>query len=919
MYETLIKFYRSEDKKTKLNNHKTKLFYGVIPKLIFISLGLFSLTATTIAQGRNPPVYRSNFTHRKAFRQEIARLEITVERKGQTPLPMTMVPRVRKDDLIKVRMLDEPINGIRPDESFWNWTLAVAFVNPSRNKKEEEAVSREIHFKQDGWYREHLFKVPYDSQPVFFLYPKPKYRKKIKKLINKNFTQIRKIGEKTLEIAGAYAHISMFLNELQEVINRDQYRGFNNYNFGRNNQNNDVFFRNEIVERLAQSFNIRLPNCWDSRGRVRSNSNNFVNRAQCVARNVRLEDFDVSIGKMIQQGGLFAATRLIEKFPQLAYWINVAALAIDFILKVTRKSPLRIIPTIASTQGNNRLNNRSRSNRSNNLRRPPPTKKIRLYAEKPPTDIDFVTAFPIVLHKWQPEPDPEVISLPIPSLMEPCLHIGQNILKNTDITYDWLRDPFARDFRLIMSAENGFSKEFYLTKNVGMSGWQLMLNQQDLRAFPKVKMKIESKIVATRGFNQIESKKFILPLAGGGTWEIPTNSLNKFSIGGKRRITIKNTMGNTGCLESVKYKPSFGGEFTFTANSNTNPLKFSLDGGEAWFDIDTTHFKPGQGTLEFRTYGSRQPQNIRVKLYPSPPEITKLNAHKGDNKIYIEGKRINQIKSLTIEGKKARPINLKRPPNNSQTNGAMVFIFQNRNDLILSKNVSIKLQLDAGRTFTYPNNFPVRPARPAIYTAKNNEIEAVVINSTGKSTPQFDLSKYPIASVDTQQMYVAVKTILTDYDFKTENLSIETKIENGQVGRNALPRTKFEVLDPANLKINFLFNGKYQQFLAGRRLQFRIKDKIRGNSNWHTIKQTFVRTPTIDSINCLNEKCKITGKGLDYIGQISIDGGKVWLPPLQVQSTPDGISSITISGVKDKDLLRIKLRDFPNTEGLVIK
>ena len=899
----------------------------MIPKLIFISLGAFFLTFPAIAQTYNQFTYQSSYTQRKAFRQEIARLEITVERAGQIPLPMTMVPRVRKHDLIRVRMLDEPINGIRPNESFWDWTLVVAFVNPSRNKREEEGVSREIYFKRDGWYQEHLFKVPYDSQPVFFLYPKPKYRKKIKKLINKNFSQIKKIGEKTLEIAGAYAHIGMFLNELQKVTNRDQYGfgggGYNNYGFGGNNQKNDVFFRQEIVERLAQSFNIRLPNCWSGGGfgsYNSSNSNNFVNRAQCVARNVRLEDFDISIGKMIQQGGLFAATRLIEKYPQLAYWINVAALAIDFILKVTRSSPLRIVPTMASTGGSNQQNNYNNSYGSGQSRpKIPPQQKISLYADKPPTDIDFVTAFPIVLHKWQPEPDPEVITLPKPSLMEPCLHIGQNILKNTDLTYDWLRDPFARDFRLIMTSENGFSKEFYLTKNMGMSGWQLMLNPQDVQAFPKVKMRIESKIIATRGFNQIESKKFVIPLAGGGKWEVPVASLTGFSVGGRRRVVIRNTMGSVRCLQSVKYRPSFGGEFTFVANSVSNPLRFNELGTEAWFDIDTTHFQPGQGSLEFRAYGNdQQPQTKQVNLYAGPPKITKLEIHKGDNKITVIGDKIGQIKTLNVDGKLAQPDNSQQ--NNGQPNNSKkVFVFQNPSDIILTNQVLIEATLEGNRIYKYPDSFPVLPARPAIKANEKHEIEATVVeNVDSNNTNNFDLSKYPVVSINTKGLTVAVKTTLADYGFKAENISIETKIENGQVGQGTLPQPKFEVLDQFNLRIGFEFNQQNKQFLAGRRLQFRIKDTVRGNSNWYTIKQTFIRIPKIDSINCQSGNCKITGKGLDYIGQISTDGGKVWQPPLQVQPTQGGKSSMTIQGAQDRKLIRIKLRDFPNTEGLLL-
>ena len=864
--------------------------------------------------------YPNGFRGKRAFQQEIARLEITVEREGQTPLPISLVPRVEKGDLLRVKMLDEPINGIRPEESFWDWTLVVGFVNPSRNEVEQESVSREIRFKRDGWYREHLFKVPYDSQPVFFLYPKGKYRKKIKKLIGKNFSQIKKIGEKTLEIAGAYAQIGLFLNELQRTINQNPYGGFGGYNaYGNGSPFGEQFIKNQIVERLAQSFNIALPSCWTNGGGY-TQSNDFVGRAQCVAKNVRLEDFDLSVGKLLQQGGLLAATKLIERYPQLAYWINVAAAAADLILKILQKTPLRIVPTMAQAriniQNNNQYNNGNDQNRS----AMPIQEKISLFAEKPPTDTDFVTAFPIVLHKWQAEPDPEVISLPVPSLLEPCLHMGQNVLKNTDLSYDWLRDPFARDYKLIMSAENGFSREFWLTKNRGMSGWMLNLNPQDTQAFPKVKMNLEAKIIATRGFSQIESKKFSIPISGGGKWEIPIESLTKFSVGGKRRVIIKNTQGSTRCLQSVKYRPSFGGEFTFTSNAAANPLQFNSSGTEAWFDIDTTHFQAGQGTIELRAYGNQQAQTEQVKLFAKEPEITKLYAHRGDNKVTIEGERIEQIKMLNIDGKTAQLVpdqNGQNNPNNQTGSNRKVFVFQNASDKILTNRVAIEMVLEAARIHKAPRRFKVLPSRPNIDANEKNEIEAIVLTNENNPTG-FDLTAYPVVPVDTQKMTVAVKSTLADYSFKAENLLIETRIENGQVGQEALPQSTFEVLDTFNLRIGFQFNQQSQQFLAGRRLQFRIKDRQRGDSDWYSIKQTFVRIPKIDSITCNGEECKITGTGLDYIGQVSTDGGNVWQPPLQVQPTPNGKSFMSINGVKDKKLARIKLRDFPNTEGLPI-
>ncbi len=910
---------------------KITLVIGIRNRLILFLFKSLFLLFLLIANGYTQtyqPAYTNGVQAKKAFQQEIVRVEITVERSGKIPVPITQVPRIQKDDLLRLKLLDEPINGIRPEESLWDWTLVVAFINPSRNEVEHESVSREVNFKREGWYREHLFKVPYDSQPIFFLYPKSKYRKKVQKLISKNFGEIQKIGEKTLEIAGAYAQIGIFLNELQGVINQNPYgyggysgySGYSSYGgfggYGSSSRFGPDFIQNQLVERLAQSFNIALPSCWRG-GSGYAQTNDFVGRAQCVAKNVRLEDFDLSVGRMLQQGGLLAATKLVEKYPQLAYWINVAAAAADLILKILKKTPLKIVPTMAisvnDARNNYNQNNQYNSYDPNRNRAPMPPDKISLFAEAAPTDGGFLTAFPIVLHKWQAEPDPGLISLPVPSLMEPCLHIGQNILKNTDLSYDWLRDQFSRDFKLIVTADNGFSKEFPLTKNLGFSGWMVNINPQDLQAFPKVRMNLEAKIVATRGFNQIESGKFSIPISGGGQWEVSTDSIREFSVGGKRRVVIKNTMGSCRCLESVRYKPSFGGEFTFIAGASSNPLRFTENGTEAWFEIDTTHFQPGQGNLEFRAYGNdQQPQSISFNLYPGPPEITKVLVHKGDKQITVEGAGIEQIKSMRINGKIANllTVNQGQPPTKK------TFTFQNPNDLILSNSVSIDMQLDGERLYVYPESLAVLPSRPAIESYERGEVEAIIVGASAKS--QFNLSGYPVVPIDTKVMTAAVKTTLTDYGFRTENVNIETRIENGAPGQNLPLRPKFEVLDSFNMRIEFSFDESHRQLLAGRRLQFRITDGVRGDSDWYTLKQAFIRIPKIESVLCQRDECTLSGVGLDYIGQISIDGGNVWQPPQQVQITPNGKSFMQVPKAAKKSLIKIKLRDFPNTEGLDI-
>lgn len=1212
-----------------------------------------------------------------AFRQEIMRMEINVTRGAQT-LPITQVPRVQRGDVIKMKLLDEAVGGIRPSDSLWDWTFLVAFVNPNRRAVISEtgksdkgsAVSQEIQFKKTGWYKQYSFPVPYDSQPVFFLYPRPKYRDKILKVVTRNYNEVRKLGEKTIEIAGAYANISSFLNELQFVLHQSQmsryynpnplgnaatnpysgttgyssygstgstynpygtssstYNPYNPYNPTTPNNTkpttppkpdipfNYNLFVERSIERIARSFNIALPSCWgngaggggfgSSYGNYGSsgssygnygnsnygsygssagfssfgygNNNNLNNfgyavnqelfmRAQCVAKNIRLEDFDLSVASMIQQGGIMAATYLRDKYPQLAYWINLAAAAIDFIVKVFQKAALRIVPSIvqasdggsgysgsgsyssgSSSSYNSGSYNGGTSPYQTNYATPggspggytptasatapaPVPVKLSLYAESQPDTNEFVTAYPVVVHKWQQEPDPEVISIPPPVLAEPCLHVGVNLLKNTMIGDDPEADTFTKDFKLVMSAANGFKKEFPLKKNSGLGGWELNLTKEDLTAFPKVEMKLDSQITGVRGFNEIKSPVFTLPLSLGGSYEIAPEARKAFAVGGKRIVSIRNPLGGCQCIQAVIYKPDFGGQFVFEANARDrmNQLQYSPDGREVFFEIDATTFQPGGGQLILVTYGG-ETLTANIELYPLPPNITNVKMARGDSQAIITGERLEQLQSVKINGRRAtvvgntlsgrsgagtrqntfvsgngngnsgsggsynqpnnqsqyggypnqpmtqnqtpnynqngvypnqsnnqsnypapnsnpnqtpnnyqnnnQPMNsppnqsvspdqtnqpnqsmippMQTPPNAynqpnsypasgnqntypnqvnngspnaypnsgnqngypnqppSQTGGNNFYnaatnqtaaqnldhlsvplganerlvVFDDLNNRLTENYIQLELGLGDDRTFPLAKTFPAAASRPAIAVDASREIAAQVVGENGAPSALLSVEslKSLVLPLNTDKLSVSVRNSLTDYDFKVENLSIETRLENsftatgsggltsysGYIGGSytgsETVKTTFEVLDWKNLRIDFSITEQTQKMLGGRRIQFRIRDRERGDSDWYTIKQTFVRTPQIEAVRCTNEMagmCELSGRGVDYIAKVSVDGGLSWSPDgantLQAKAEENGKMTVMIPHYANKKLLLIKLRDFPQMPGLII-
>ncbi len=949
----------------------------------------------TINQPNNTNNYMANSS---TFKQEIARLEINVVRAGRPPLSITQVPRLEKDDILKVRLLDEAVNSMKPDQSNFDWTFLVAFINPGHNDQSGRMVSEEINFKKRGWYKEYSFAVPYDSQPIFFLYPKPQYRSKILNLIKKNQEDIKKIGEKTIEIADAYAKIGGFLNELQGVVNRNYYRslysnnsgGYNNYNggiygnnFGTNSRAADSLVTEQAIERIARSFNIQLPSCWggntyggggggggyynngvnnggynnnNAGGNYNNNNNNYggynqfgsgqgndlMGRVQCVARSVKIEDFDISVGRMLQQGGIFAASQLAQKYPQIAFWINIAAAALDFIIKITNKAPLKIVPTVVTSNENTGIVNTGMANlgMANTFADAPI--KISLFAETQPNDNGFVTAYPLVFHKWQPQADPNLINLPMPVLMDSCLHAGQNIIRTTDVVNDWMTDAFTKDFQLTIYSPNGFQKDFPLKKNVGFGGWDLTLTKEDLNVIPKINMQLAGKITGKRGFNRIQSPDFNVAITPINGWTVELNSQKSFTVGGKRVITLTNQNGNCRCLETVVYKPAFGGEFVF----DSKRLMYSPDNKDVSFEVDTANFPSSVGQLELRQYGGDS-INLNLNLYPAPPNVTNVKVAKGDTQATIIGERIEQVKAILVNGKRAIfkveagleymnsqiPASKNQPSTTIQPMNAVpttslserTFVFENSAQWQDSNNVILELELDDQRIVKQPNMFAVSAARPVIATNEAKEVEAFAINRqiTNLKSP-IDVNNLPIFPIETAEIGVNIQNALTDFDFKIENLSIETRIENTQTNPLQASDIGFEVLDWRSIRLNIQLSDSAKKLLGGRRIQFRISDTKRGTSDWYSIKQTFVRMPQGLTVKCLNKQCELKGKGIGYIQQVSLDDGKTWFP-----SEPTGlVSKVAENGVEfamipspltGKKSLKIKLRDFPISEGLIMQ
>lgn len=569
-----------------------------------------------------------NFSAKSPFKLEIARLEASVYRPGEEPLPLSQVPRLNQGDVLKVKIANEAVNGIMPHQSKWDWTLLVAFINPSRNNGNSETLSQEIRLRDSGWYNDNFFTVPYDSQPMIFLYPKPKMRSKILELVEKRPDDIRQMGEKVIEISSAYAHISSFLTQVQFMMANP------NYNNG---------LLEQSIEGMARTFDIQMPSCWRSYSSYGggygyssesysgssygnySGYNNLAARAQCLSRNVRVEDLNYSVGRMLQQGGLVALNQLRKAHPEISKWIALAAIAVDFFMKITRRTAIRIIPAVVSTPENpifvqngysprnyytpNTNSYQATATRSNFAQaNTGEANKISLLANYQPTDREFVTVYAYVPHKWQADPDPKLANLYAPQMITPCLHSGKNILRNTDLRVEWLSDTFTRDFKMTLTDNEGWKKEFPLRKNLGLNAWEVDLTKEDISSLPKTGV-FEAKLTGKRGFMLIESPTFSVPIANGGTFEATV----ELASSGKNLVTVKRVLGDARCSQNIIYKPSTGQPVIFPITKENSFLRISDDKSEIKFEVDVSNSQGKTDTIQVQLFGG---ELLNVKVNP---------------------------------------------------------------------------------------------------------------------------------------------------------------------------------------------------------------------------------------------------------------------------------------------------------------
>jgi hypothetical protein len=125
----------------------------------------------------------------------------------------------------------------------------------------------------------------------------------------------------------------------------------------------------------------------------------------------------------------------------------------------------------------------------------------------------------------------------------------------------------------------------------------------------------------------------------------------------------------------------------------------------------------------------------------------------------------------------------------------------------------------------------VSASRPIFATNQEKEIEGFIVNKSADV-----VKNLPIFPMETDKIGVNIQNALTDYNFTIENLTVETRIENTETNPFQENHISFEVFDWHSMRLNIQLTEQAKKMLGGRRLQFRVRDSKRGDSDWYSIK-----------------------------------------------------------------------------------
>lgn len=766
-------------------------------------------------------------------------------------LPISEVPILEGDEKLVVKFCRECKTRKFEDLGFKK--MLVFFVNPASvyadfNNNFEKAF-KEISFdfkskKKKAAAEDYVFDVPYRSIPLIFLVTDGDYKSDLRKVILEKQADVIKLGEQSNLLAELPQTIQ-YLSKVKEVLSAP------------GTINNSV--AESLVQR-AQFFKLDNTNCFQQPL--------LTDQAKlsCLSKTFNVAEFEkdlstLSFDKYGKLVGQEAVSQLRTKYVGMNVFLDATVTVIELVGAMFKKKPLNIQISALDTGKVNQQGFVS-------LRQIPVNMQS-----------NTERALLIAPLKWREKdavPTAEMLKTVSLQPARMCLQPGNNMF-SVKTENALVKQEIKKVSLDLIDKDRPNQQQQFANLPVNLADGSVAI-ALDEKLWQKMKnwQKITAKARFDYNFETVE-KDFELNILPEPNWQMLVNANAPLRKNGQDAILrfTPNTVRRE-CLDKV-----------VVTDQNNQKIELSRQkgltvepGGIVQLTLpaqEKDKLQTGKLTVAIYEGGAEKPSGqLSVNLLEKQPQY-KVSAYINDVYGEIRGERLNEIKTILIDGRTAFLEAANLP--NAKAGEASRIKFSRG---ISKPTANISIELTGGDFIN--QTISLLPARPRIAGALNcqpNENQSRVIINKKAAYKAFELGNcvYP---TDTDEIKLIVVSDGDNYNYSTVNkptvnigflkgdfqpnsfdgssvtentakTSTPVVTVSSTVG-NYIITTPSTVMSPRRLDVSIKIDQKIREQLEdGNRMYIKINDPVRGASDWQPIEIKFLRMPTNLALNCVTQ------------------------------------------------------------------
>jgi hypothetical protein len=386
------------------------------------------------------------------------------------------------------------------------------------------------------------------------------------------------------------------------------------------------------------------------------------------------------------------------------------------------------------------------------------------------------------------------------------------------------------------------------------------------------------------GFDTFEGPQFKLHIPHPEHWNVASGDKTALVVG---REDVLHVSAESACCVSNVALIEDGGKpkpLTWKATKTQDlEIKVPLEGR-----------KPGPVTLTVSQHGRAKPDEIATEAYAEAAQFDRFTLNAGDAQGTLEGKRLDEVKELNVDGVRFAPAELKRRSDHDE----LTLTTQGNTDQLQQAQASAKVVLHDGRESKLPAT--ILAPRPKVTLlskgVQSDDVDAAAIHiGDGNELPTTGRIVFSIKSVVPAEFPrgEVIQVAAPDNSFHTD-----LKMSDGSL-----------VLQDAQTALGMIDPAKAFGSSAFGPLRFRPMSADGTAGDWQPLG-TLVRLPVLKEVSCpaaMPKACLLSGTNLFLLSAVSADDSFE-----NATMVPDGFTGQTLPITRPAGKsVYFKLRDDP--------